>query len=118
MKQFSLLAALLLCLTVFAQKRQPVNVPVVSNANILDNRNNVIDANHLFKGQTIHFGFNILNPSQSDAIKAGTCSLEIELGDKLQTAPNASAKISLNDYFSWSTTTDENGKTLLNGKFK
>lgn len=117
MKQFLLLtAALLLGCIAFAQKVKTISVPLLSNPNIVVNGNEDADANQLYKGQMVHFAFAVLNPSQSSAIKAGTCSLQIELGDKLQVTQNALAKTALSNYFNWSIVTDANGKLTLNGK--
>src|ERR1043165_4674098 len=100
---FSLLLLLVCCLSK-AQTKPTQNFALLVNPNITVTGKETIDANQLYKGQMVRFGFNIINPSLSEVVKAGSCQLQINLGDKLKVAQKDFAtKMPLSNYFKWST---------------
>lgn len=116
MKRLFLLAIIFISTYLFAQKSIEQNIPVLSNLTLTEAGKGTVDANQLYKGQAVRFSFNVFNPSQSEPIKAGSCQLLIELGDKVQQAGRQVTKMQLNNYFRWTEVTDNKGKTCLTGK--
>lgn len=117
MKTFFLTALLFFALYGGAQNRSAITYPVLANLNLSEAAGEALDANALRKGQAVRLSFTVINPNLSEAVKAGSCALQIQLGKKLRTAQRAAvAKMAFADYFSWSASTDEKGATLLSGK--
>ena len=111
------MTAFFICCNAFAQNKTSQNYPVFANPNISVADKEAIDANQLYKGQMVRFAISVVNPSQSDVVKAGSCELQIELGDKMKPVhKDVLLKMALNNYFSWSAITDEKGIMRLNGK--
>lgn len=117
MKRFLLMATVLLSISGMAQNKTATTYPVLANPNITDANAVEIDANQLYKNEAVLFSITIVNPSQNEAVKAGSCHLQIELGNKLRLVQkDAIQRIPLPNYFKWSAATDEQGIVWLNGK--
>ena len=109
---------ILACGTAFGQKRTSQNYPVLVNPTLTTVEKEDINANQLYKGQSLLFSFSVFNPSQSESIKAGSCLLHIELGEKLKPSQKGTIKMPPSQYLQWTVVTDENEKTYATGRLK
>lgn len=118
MKYFILMMFAFACGSALAQKKSLQNYPVLVNPTITTVEKEDLNANQLYKGQVVQLAFGIFNPNQSETIKAGSCLLQVELGDKLKPAQKEMSRLKANDYFHWTIVNDESGKTFLSGSPK
>jgi hypothetical protein len=94
------------------------NDAMVVNANITNEKDELLNVDELKKGQVVKFNITLMNPNENENIKANSCELRIDLNNKMKLVKDFDFKTMMPfaAYFNWELVTEKTGASYISGK--